>query len=91
MDVYGLIQPCSFGKQICFLLFIDDYSRKIWLYFLKEKSNVFNCFKKFKVLVEKKINYFIKSLRTDREDEFCSNVFCEDQGVKKLLTVPRTP
>jgi hypothetical protein len=52
-NMYDPIQPCSFGKNLYFLLFIDDYSKKTWLYFLKEKSNVFNCFKKFKTLVEK--------------------------------------
>ena len=48
-----------------FLLFIDDYSRQTLLYFFKEKSNVFSCFKNFKVLV-KKNGYSIKSLRIDR-------------------------
>jgi len=53
VDVRGPIKPCSFGKHLYFLFSIDDYSRKTWAYFLKEKCNVFNCFKKFKALVEK--------------------------------------
>ena len=28
--------------------FIDDYSRKVWVYFMKAKSEVFDHFKKFK-------------------------------------------
>ena len=28
IDVYGPIKPCSFGKNLYFLLFIDIYSRK---------------------------------------------------------------
>ena len=59
-DVRGPIKPCSFGKHLYFLFFIDDYSRKTWVYFLKEKCNVFNWFKKFKALVEKKIWLFYK-------------------------------
>ena len=43
-----------------FLLFIDDYSRKTWVYFLKEKSNVFSYSKKFKALDEKKKWLFYK-------------------------------
>jgi len=58
VNVYGPIKPCSFGKNSYFLLFIDDYSRKTWVYFLKEKSNVFSCFKKFKALVEKKLLFY---------------------------------
>ena len=36
-DICGPINPPSFGKKKYFLLFIDDYSRKTWVYFLKEK------------------------------------------------------
>jgi hypothetical protein len=49
----GPIQPCLFGKKLYFLLFIDNYNRT-WVYFFKEKSNVFNYIKKFKTIVEKK-------------------------------------
>ena len=89
------MKPCLFGKKILyFLLFIDDYSRKTWVYFLKEKFNVFSCFKKFKTLVEKESDYSIKSLRTNSEGEFCSNdfnEFCKNHGIKRLLTMPRSP
>jgi hypothetical protein len=35
-----------------YVSFIDDFSRKIWIYFLKKKSEVFDSFKEFKSLVE---------------------------------------
>jgi hypothetical protein len=35
-----------------FVLFIDDYSKKTWIYFLKAKDEVFDRFKEFKALVE---------------------------------------
>jgi hypothetical protein len=54
VDVCGPIKPSSFGKNRYFLLFIDDFSRKTWIYFLKEKSQAFKVYKKFKVFVEKK-------------------------------------
>ena len=52
-DVCGPIKPSSLGKNNYFLFFIDDFSRKTWVYFLKQKSYVFSAFKKFKVVVEK--------------------------------------
>ncbi|KAE8660902.1 hypothetical protein F3Y22_tig00116944pilonHSYRG00073 [Hibiscus syriacus] len=54
-------EPCKLGKQHrtlsfggnkYFILFIDDSTRMTWVYFMKEKSKVFNVFKKFKALVE---------------------------------------
>jgi hypothetical protein len=35
-----------------FLLFIDDFSRYCWVYFLKSKADVFAEFVKFKAAVE---------------------------------------
>ena len=32
--------------------FIDDYSRKVWVYFMKQKSEVFGKFKTWKAEVE---------------------------------------
>lgn len=57
--------------------FIDDYSRKTWIYFLHEKSEAFITFKHFKANVKKEIGAFITCLRTDRGGEFTSNEFGE--------------
>ncbi|KAH9745480.1 hypothetical protein KPL70_004087 [Citrus sinensis] len=93
-DVCGPFKPNSLGKTNYFLLFIDDFSRKTWVYFLKQKSEVFEAFKKFKVAVEKKSGYQIKAMRSDRDGEFTSKEFlefCEANGIRRPLTVPRSP
>lgn len=93
-DVCGPISPSSFGKSNYFLLFIDDFSRKTWVYFLKQKSEVFEIFKKFKATVEKESGLKIKALRSDRGGEFTSKEFqelCEANGIRRPLTVPRSP
>nr|GEU81061.1 retrovirus-related Pol polyprotein from transposon TNT 1-94 [Tanacetum cinerariifolium] len=53
-DLFGPITPPSHGKNLYFILFIDDYSRKTWVYFLNEKSQVFEAFKKFKAMVKRR-------------------------------------
>lgn len=93
-DVCGPINPSSLGKSNYFVLFIDDFSRKTWVYFLKQKLEVFETFKKFKALVEKESGYSIKALRSDRGGEFTSKKFekyCEENGIRRPVTVPYSP
>ena len=88
------INTSSFGKRKYFLLFIDDFSRKTWVYFLKKKSEVFVAFKNFKALVEKKSGYEIKALRSDRGGEFTSKEFydfCQSHEIHHPLMVPYSP
>ncbi|GJQ73026.1 hypothetical protein Trydic_g1660 [Trypoxylus dichotomus] len=51
-DLCGQMENSSIGGSRYFLLFIDDYSRKVFVYFLKNKSETLNIFIDFKVLVE---------------------------------------
>lgn len=55
---------------------------------------MFEVFKKFKTFVEKQSDYCIKSLRSDGGGEFTSNKFkefCEANGIRRPLTVSRSP
>ncbi|KAL8101414.1 hypothetical protein AgCh_033340 [Apium graveolens] len=93
-DICGPIMPITPGGNRYFLLFVDDYSRKMWVYLLKEKSSAFEMFKKFKALVENGAERSIKILRTDRGGEFCSKEFtefCEKAGIQRHYTAPYTP
>ena len=44
-DICGQMKTPSLGSQMYFLIFIDDFSRMTWAYFLKEKSEAFAIFK----------------------------------------------
>lgn len=93
-DVCGPMYIASLGGSLYFLLFIDDYTRMSWVYFLKYKSQVFENFRKFKILVKKQSGYSIKTLHTDREEEFLSEEFkkyCDDHSIHRQLTMPYTP
>ena len=48
----GPMRTPSHHNNRYFILFIDDFSRMTWVYFLKVKSEAFGIFKKFKVLIE---------------------------------------
>lgn len=93
-DVCGPLNPVSTGGNQYFLTFIDDYSRKTWVYFLKRKSEVFEIFKEFKTLVERQSGCYIKVLRSDQGGEFTSDLFenfCKEHGIIHQLTPAYTP
>ncbi|KAJ6423528.1 hypothetical protein OIU84_024484 [Salix udensis] len=93
-DICGPITPMSNSNKRYLKTFIDDYSRKTWVYFLAKKSHAFDTFKNFKNRVEKETSKFIKGLRTDRGGEYTSqqfNEFCLKNGINRQLTSAYTP
>lgn len=59
-DVCGLITPTSLPESNYFLIFIDGFSCKTWVYFLMIKYEVFAKFTKFNDSVEKKVVIILK-------------------------------
>ena len=56
---------------------------------MKEESEVFDCFCKFKCMVEKQVGKRIKCLRFDRAGEYFSNEFSDflcNQGIRTQFT-----
>jgi transposase InsO family protein len=87
-------QSSSIRGYVYYVSFIDDYSRKTWIYFLKSKDEVFSKFKEFKALIENLSKRKIKILRSDNGGEYTSKEFvsfCRDVGIKRELTTPYNP
>lgn len=77
-----------------FLLLIDDFSRKCWVYFLKNKGEAFEHFQKFHALVERETRKKLKSQRIDRGGEFTSQNFreyCVEFWIRREFSGPYTP
>ncbi|KAL3849434.1 hypothetical protein ACJIZ3_011316 [Penstemon smallii] len=84
----------SLGVARYYVSFIDDYSRRCWVYPNKKKSDVFFIFKTFKARVELESEKKIKCMRTDIGGEYTSNEFdnfCQQEGIKRQFTVAYTP
>ncbi|KAL3830794.1 hypothetical protein ACJIZ3_019596 [Penstemon smallii] len=93
-DVWGPTTVSSIGGKHYFVTFIDDHSRKVWVYFLKHKSEVFDTFRKWKAMVENETGLQIKKLRTDNGGEYEASIFkkfCYEHGIRMERTVPGTP
>ena len=67
-NVFGPMNISSVGDNKYFLTFIDDFSRKTWIYVLKSKDEVFHCFKIFKAFVERQSGRLIKIQDLHREE-----------------------
>lgn len=93
-DVCGSMSIPSLNGNRYFLLFIDDFSRMCWAYFLKAKSEVYEVFQQFKNYVENQTNLKIKTLRSDNGTKYSSSQFhmyCRDEEIQHQFTVTYTP
>lgn len=82
------------GVKFYFLTFIDEIIGYMRIYFMEKKSEVFNPFKGFKLLVEKQVEYSIEKLRTDGGGEYTFNEFAqfrEKEGIENENITPYTP
>jgi transposase InsO family protein len=66
------------------MFIIDDYSRMMWVTFLRDKYESLEKFMIFKAMVEVVTRLKLTCLRSDKGGEFTSseyNTFCEEHGV----------
>ena len=73
------------------ITFLDDHSRKAFVYFAKSKDQVTRTFTVFQKFVENQMNKKIKRLRSDNGGEYIPNelkCMLEDSGIHKQTTIP---
>ena len=63
------------GGHEYFATFIDDATRKVWVYFIKRKDEVFCAFQKFVALVENQTGKQLKCLCSNNGGEYVSKIF----------------
>ena len=93
-DVWGPAKTASMGGCIFYVTFIDDHTRKVWVYFMKEKSEVFSHFQNFKSMAEKQTGKYVQCLRSDGGGEYFSNEFSnflKKHGIQRQFSCRYTP
>jgi hypothetical protein len=93
-DVCGPMTFASLNGYLYYVLFINDHSRKTWIYFLKTKDGILARFQELKDQVENLTGRKIKVLRSDNGGEYTSkdlNNFCIEVGIKREYIVPYKP
>ena len=74
-DVWGPVRTVSWGGHMYFIIFIDDFFRKVWVYFMWHKSETFAKFKLWKCEVENQTRKKVKCPRTDNGTEYTNDEF----------------
>ena len=89
-DLCGPMTAPSLGGFL-YVILIDDYSRKTWIYFMKDRSETFAKFQEFKTFIEKQTGMHIRALMSDNGGEFDLHQvddLCRDSRIKRDLTIP---
>ena len=65
-DVFGRVKQPSIKGMRYMVTFIDDFSRYVWVFFMKEKYETLSKFMEFRMKVENEVGRKIKCLRTQQ-------------------------
>lgn len=93
-DLVGPMSEKSLNGSKYLLTFIDDFSRKVFGYFLKSKSEVTEKFLEFKTMIEKQTGCSIKRLRSDNGGEYVNENLksvLARSGIVHETTIPYCP
>ena len=87
-DVWGPA-PTSVGRHEYYVSFIDDFSKYVWIYLLKKKSDVYQVFLNFQNFVERQFQCKIKTMQTDWGGEYEKlNSFFQKVGIVHHVSCP---
>lgn len=94
LDVWGPYKVLTIGGFKYFLTIVDDFTRATWVYLLKSKDEVFNCFLAFFKVLQNQFGVKIKTIRSDNGTEFVNSHmknFCITEGILHQTTCAYTP
>ena len=91
-DLGDLKQTMTSGGKKFYVTFIDDYSRFIKVYLLRNKNEAFDMLLIHKAEVENQLDRKIKRIRSDRGGEFIPlNDYCENELIIHEITPSYSP
>lgn len=93
-DVCGPMEVESIGKKVYFLILKDDLSSYRKIYFMRNKSEVFEKLRSFVQEVENQFDEKIKEIHSDGGREYINKdveTFLNNKGIKFSVNIPYTP
>ena len=92
--VCGPFSVASIKKHRYYVIFVDEYSRRCWIFFTQKKSETFSNLCEFKALVEKESRKQVKARQSNNGGEYISNEFkelCSKEGIRRELIASHNP
>ena len=94
-DLVGPLEVETYQTHKRYILtFVDDSTRRSWIYLLATKDEVFKWFKQWRAMVEKQSSKQVKILRSDGGGEYISKEMrshLAEEGIVQEFTMPYTP
>jgi hypothetical protein len=94
MDLFGPTTYLSIGGNKYGFVIVDDFTRFTWVFFLSDKSEVFDTFKTFLTRVHNEFEIRIKKVRSDNGSEFKNTrieELCDHYGIGHQFSAKYTP
>jgi transposase InsO family protein len=85
MDLFGPTIYTSIGGNKYDFVIVDDFTRYTCVFFLVDRSDVFDIFKKFIKRMQNEFKTKIKKVRSDNGSEFRNtrvDELCDEIGIK---------
>nr|GEW80797.1 retrovirus-related Pol polyprotein from transposon TNT 1-94 [Tanacetum cinerariifolium] len=94
-----LCSACAMGKKSVngkkyILVIVDDYSRFIWVKFLRSKDEASDISIKFLKMIQVRLKVLVRRIRTDNGTEFVNQTLCEyyeEIDISHETSVARSP
>ena len=92
LDIWGPSPIKSIDGFRYYLIFVDHFTKYIWLFPIAYKLDVFTIFPKHKAMIEKYFKMSLVTAYTDGGGEYKGlKSLLESHGVQQLLSPPHTP